>query len=93
MSDSGAPKAFSNAREVQLTQEPVELFKVLKFEALVGSGGEAKLVIADRQVRVNGEVETRKRRKLVAGDRIDFDSESLLLVAAASDPEAPSDSQ
>ncbi len=67
------------AREVVLSREPVELFKVLKFEAMVNSGGQAKLVISDGQVLVNGDVETRKRRKLVAGDVIEFNGERLLL--------------
>lgn len=89
------------AREVVLSREPVELFKVLKFEAMVNSGGQAKLVISDGQVLVNGDVETRKRRKLVAGDVIEFNGERLLLKSvpglSASDnvtnTEAPSDVQ
>jgi len=59
-------------REVEITKEPVELYKILKFEGMVGSGGEAKMVVADGQVLVNGEVETRKRKKIVAGDIIEF---------------------
>ncbi len=55
-------------RVVLITKEPVELYKILKFEGLVGSGGEAKLVIADGLVLVNGVVETRKRKKIVCGD-------------------------
>tara|TARA_R110002049_G_scaffold161450_5_gene326999 strand:- start:630 stop:842 length:213 start_codon:yes stop_codon:yes gene_type:complete len=64
-------------RTVEITKQPVELFKILKFEGMVGTGGEAKLVIADGQVSVNGEVETRKRRKIVDGDNIEFAGESL----------------
>jgi ribosome-associated protein len=64
-------------RSVDITKEPVELFKILKFEGLVSTGGEAKLVIADGQVSVNGERETRKRRKIVAGDIIVFADETL----------------
>jgi ribosome-associated protein len=64
-------------RHVDITREPVELYKILKFEGLVASGGEAKLVIADGQVTVNGEVETRKRKKIVNGDIIAFGSETL----------------
>jgi ribosome-associated protein len=64
-------------RNVEITRQPVELFKILKFEGLVSTGGEAKLVIADGQVSVNGETETRKRRKIVAGDIIVFANESL----------------
>jgi ribosome-associated protein len=43
----------------------------------VASGGEAKLVIGDGQVSVNGEIETRKRKKIVDGDTIVFGNETL----------------
>ena len=66
-------------RTIDITREPVELYKILKFEGLVASGGEAKLVIGDGQVSVNGQVETRKRKKIVAGDTIVFGSETLLV--------------
>ena len=41
---------------IKINKEPVELFKILKFEGVVASGGEAKAVIADGQVKVNGAV-------------------------------------
>ena len=66
-------------REVTITTEPVELYKILKFEGLVSSGGEAKSVIDDGQVLVNGEVETRKRKKIVSGDIISFSGEHLIM--------------
>ena len=59
-------------RTVLLEREPVELHKILKFEGLAASGGEAKAAIADGRVTVNGEVETRRRRKIVAGDALGF---------------------
>ena len=59
-------------RVVEISKQPVELFKILKFEGMVSSGGEAKLVIADGRVQVNGEVETRKRKKIRSGDTIEF---------------------
>lgn len=59
--------------KVKLKQSPVELYKILKFENIAASGGEAKYLIADGFVRVNGEVETRKRKKIVPGDRIEID--------------------
>ena len=62
-------------RTVEITREPVELYKILKFEGLVASGGEAKTVIGDGQVLVNGSVETRKRKKIVAGDTIEYQGE------------------
>ncbi|MEP5766094.1 MAG: RNA-binding S4 domain-containing protein [Halieaceae bacterium] len=64
-------------RDVEITREPVELYKILKFEGLVSSGGEAKLLIGDGQVTVNGEIETRRRKKIVAGDVIEFRGEQL----------------
>lgn len=60
-------------RVVEISSEPVELYKILKFEGMVASGGEAKQVISEGQVRVNGKVETRKRKKIVSGDTIEFD--------------------
>jgi ribosome-associated protein len=64
-------------RIVDITREPVELYKILKFEGLVASGAEAKLAIADGQVAVNGIVETQKRKKIVTGDTIVFGRETL----------------
>lgn len=59
-------------RVVEITSEPVELYKILKFEGMVASGGEAKQLISEGYVLVNGKVETRKRKKIVAGDTIEF---------------------
>jgi ribosome-associated protein len=56
----------------ELESEFVELYKILKFEGLAESGGNAKQVIQEGLVSVNGEVETRKRKKIRAGDQIDF---------------------
>ena len=56
----------------ELESEFVELYKILKFEGLADSGGNAKQVIEDGLVSVNGEVETRKRKKIRPGDQIDF---------------------
>ena len=64
-------------RVVEITREPVELYKILKFEGLVNSGGEAKMLIGAGQVSVNGEIETRRRRKMLAGDIIEFRGEQL----------------
>jgi ribosome-associated protein len=62
---------------VKLNTSPTELHKILKFEGLVASGGEAKQVIDNGLVSVNGEVETRKRKKIVAGDSIVFNETTL----------------
>ncbi len=59
-------------REIVISEEPIELYKILKFENMVASGGEAKYVIAEGHVLVNGKVETRKRKKIFSGDVIEF---------------------
>ncbi len=73
---------------VELREQPVDLYKLLKFEGLAASGGEAKSLIADGQVKVNGEVETRKRKKIVSGDVVEFDSESYT-VTLQDNPDSP----
>ena len=70
-------------RDVTLQFEPVELYKILKFESMASSGGVAKLAIESGDVYVNGEVETRKRRKMLAGDVIEFNGEKIHLVVEA----------
>lgn len=57
-------------RVVKINKEPVELYKILKFENIASSGGEAKYMIADGMVLVNGEKEIRKRRKIYSKDVI-----------------------
>lgn len=66
-------------REVELTKQPVELYKILKFEGIVASGGEAKAAIDNGDVLVNGQVETRRRRKIVDGDKVEYQGESLTM--------------
>ena len=58
-------------------REFIELYKILKIEGLSSSGGEAKAVIAAGQVLVNGMVETRKRKKIIAGDHIEFRNKKI----------------
>ncbi len=54
----------------------ITLGQALKAADLVGSGGEAKLLIQDGEVRVNGEIETRRGRRLVSGDVIEVGGET-----------------
>jgi len=62
---------------VEVNEEPTELYKILKIGNLVSGGGEAKQVISEGYVFVNGEEETRKRKKIYAGDLISFNGEHL----------------
>ena len=64
-------------RDVEITKEPIQLYKILKFEGLVSNGGEAKAAVAEGLVRVNGQVETRKRKQIVSGDIVEFKDEKL----------------
>lgn len=59
-------------RNVAISKEPIELFKILKFEGMSDSGGQAKAAIAAGLVRVNGHIEIQKRKKIVSGDTIEF---------------------
>lgn len=69
-------------RTVAIREEPIELCQFLKFAGAAGTGGEAKVVISQGLVTLNGEVETRKRRKLVAGDRVVFGEHKLVVQVA-----------
>ena len=65
-------------RTVKLRKIPVELHKILKFENLAASGGEAKHMIAQGLVKVNGRVEIQKHKKIYPGDMIEGDGYRLV---------------
>lgn len=69
---------------VEITHEPVELYKILKFEGLASSGAEAKQVIDQGLVSLNGEIETQKRKKVMSGDIITFNDNTLQVALAPS---------
>ena len=59
--------------KVQIQTEFIRLDALLKFAALVGTGGEAKAVVQEGLVSVNGEVCTMRGKKLYPGDTVRFD--------------------
>ncbi len=63
-------------------EEYIELYKVLKVQSMIGGGGEAKFVIGEGMVTVDGVVETRKRKKVRAGEVVAFNGESVQIVVA-----------
>jgi ribosome-associated protein len=63
------PKGVS----LQIGERPINLTQILKLSGSVLSGGEAKVLIAEGRVRVNGQVELRKRRQMVAGDLVEIE--------------------
>jgi len=67
---------------MQITTEFIKLDSLLKAANLVGSGGEAKLLIADGLVKVNGTVELRRGRKLYPGDRVELGKDNVAVEAA-----------
>jgi ribosome-associated protein len=62
---------------IKLKDEYIKLGQALKAAGLVSSGVEAKIVILDGLVDVNGEVETRRGRKLYDGDVVSFEGETI----------------
>ncbi|MEZ4937700.1 MAG: RNA-binding S4 domain-containing protein [Crocinitomicaceae bacterium] len=59
--------------EFKLQGEYIELIKLLKICDIAQTGGHGKILITEGEVKVNGEVETRKRKKLVIGDLIEVE--------------------
>ncbi len=64
---------------ITLRDEFIKLGQALKAANLVGSGVEAKMVIQDGLVKVNGEVETQRGKKLYDGDIVEFENEQVMI--------------
>ena len=62
---------------VAITTEYIKLDAFLKLANMVGSGGEAKILIQEGQVTVNGEVCTQRGKKLRTGDIVSLDGEEF----------------
>ena len=72
-------KAASAVMEVEITTEFIKLQDAMKYANIVYSGGEAKQLILDEQVTVNGEICTMRGKKLRDGDRFAFDGVTYLI--------------
>ena len=70
-------KEPADSEIVVIREEPIALYKFLKLGNLVMSGAEAKFVVSEGLVRVNGGVETQKGKKLFAGDTVEFQGERI----------------
>lgn len=62
---------------IHLRDEFIKLGQALKAAGLADSGVEAKFIIQDGKVKVNGQVETQRGKKLVSGDIIEFDGKTV----------------
>ncbi|MFH1801023.1 MAG: RNA-binding S4 domain-containing protein [Candidatus Omnitrophota bacterium] len=62
-----------------LTTEYIKLFKLLKVTGLCESGGMAKCAVSQSEVKVDGQVETRKACKIRRGQRVEFGGETIVV--------------
>jgi ribosome-associated protein len=67
-------------QEVQVRGDMIRLGQLLKVAGIAGSGGEAKALLEDGAVQVNGEPESRRGRQLRAGDEVTVAEETVRLV-------------
>ena len=67
----------ASALIVFIKEEPIELHQLLKFSGLAATGGEAKAAISEGEVLLNGVVETRKAKKILAGDKVTWKNRTL----------------
>ena len=66
---------------IKLREEYIKLGQALKAAGLVESGVDAKFVVQDGLVKVNGRIETQRGKKLVDGDIVEFDGETVKIEA------------
>lgn len=62
---------------IKLREEYIKLGQALKAAGLVESGVDAKFVIVDGLVKVNGEIETQRGKKLVDGDLVEYEGQQI----------------
>ncbi len=82
MKNIHAPKQATNSsspRKVMVREVPIELCQFIKFGGLTESGGEAKQLISEGQVLLNGVVETQKRKKLAVGDQVKANGHTIIV--------------
>ena len=65
---------------IKINRLPIELYKFIKLESIVQSGGEAKMLILDGLVSVNGEIEIKKGKKLYSKDIIEIKDNDVKFV-------------
>ena len=66
--------------EFKIKDEHIKLGQVLKAAGLAGSGLEAKIVTQEGEVTVDGEIETRRGRKLFGGETVSFQGEEIHII-------------
>ena len=66
--------------EIKIRDEFIKLGQLLKLAGLVGSGVDAKLVIQEGSVKLNGEIETRRGKKVYPGDVVSYDGSDVKVI-------------
>ena len=69
-------------KEIVITTEFIKLQDLLKFASLVSTGGEAKIVISEGEVTVNGETCLQRGKKIRPGDAVRYRGQELTVVYA-----------
>ncbi|HEX4888643.1 MAG TPA: RNA-binding S4 domain-containing protein [Luteibaculaceae bacterium] len=64
-------------QSLELNREYIELNSLLKLQQVAQSGGHANLIIDEGQVKVNGQIEKRRRCKLRPGDRVEVNGQTI----------------
>lgn len=67
------------AEKIKIKTEFIKLDALLKFASLVNSGGEAKMLIQDGQILVNGEICTMRGKKIRSGDKVSYGGKEVVV--------------
>lgn len=68
-----------NTKKIKIESEFIKLDQLLKYASLVQSGAEAKMLINDEQIIVNGEICTMRGKKLRPGDTVEFEDQKIII--------------
>ncbi|MSU65709.1 MAG: RNA-binding S4 domain-containing protein [Opitutus sp.] len=71
--------ASAAPRPIIVRKIPIELCQFIKFGGLAASGGEAKQLISEGRVLLNGTRETQKRKQLAAGDHVTLNDQTIMV--------------
>ncbi|KAJ49571.1 ribosome-associated protein [Clostridium tetanomorphum] len=66
--------------KIKINTDIIKLDSFLKWSGAVVMGSEAKMMIQEGMVKVNGEIELRRGRKLIKGDKVEVNNETYLIV-------------
>lgn len=67
-------------KEVKINTDTIKFDSFLKWAAIVAVGGEAKILIQDGNVKLNGVIETQRGKKLKKGDIVEFNGECYKII-------------